>query len=527
MNNNSQDSNKPHPQNFAIANNMAAQAPAANRWLIIFTIMSVAMLEVLDSTIVNIALPAMMSALNVNAEQISWVVTSYVVASAITLPMTGFLSNYFGKKNLLLICVAGFMLTSMLAGISHSFTQMVIIRILQGAFGSPLMPLSQTILRDSFPPAELGKAMAIWGLGIMMAPIMGPTIGGYITENMNWRWIFYVNIPICLIGFLLTMSVIPASPRRRTPIDYQGLLLMMLGVGSLQLFLDQGNQRNWFDSSIILLFALLSIIALSLFVIHSWRHPDPLVRIKIYKNRTFTLCSVILALACGLLFGTMVLQPIMLETLFNYSSITAGIVMAPRGIISGVFMILTIVLMKRIPLHWLLTASLLLCAAGTWGMSQLNLQADFFANTWPGLLQGAGMGLLMVPLSSYSLQSLSKRDLEAGAGLFSYARMLGVSVGISLLSTLVSRLNQINWSRFSDVLTPFNPNLPNWLHAHHFHSLTAPALGQLSQEMARQASMMTYIDTYYLVSWLFLLLIPLVFFIKPIPLNSNETIGGH
>ncbi|OGT27181.1 MAG: MFS transporter [Gammaproteobacteria bacterium RIFCSPLOWO2_02_FULL_42_14] len=489
--------------------------------LIIVTIMLVAILEVLDSTIVNVALPNMMPSLSANQNQITWVLTSYVVAAAMMLPLTGFLSDFFGTKNLLLIDIVGFMMSSFLCGTADQLNAMVFYRLLQGGFGAALIPLSQSILRESFPLEEQGKAMSIWGLGIMAAPVFGPTLGGYILAHASWRWIFYLNAPICFLGLIMTIIVIPESKKIARKIDYLGVLLMFLGIGCLQIFLDQGNSNNWFQSNFILLLSVISAFSIIVFLIRSAQHPSPVITLSIFKDRNFTLCTVLLALFCGCLFGFVTLEPIMLENLFHYTPMLAGKTMISIGISSAIAMCMASPLMSRVPIKFILIASLLFSAAGIYYFSDLNLEASQWNFIVGDSFFGFGMGLFMVPLTTYSLATISADKITEAAGLFSYGRMLGTSVGVSLLSTLVARETQANWLQLGEHINPFNNNLRLWLSHQQLTIHNPQALAELKMQLAMHASMIAFIDAYQLIFILMILFIPLVMLLKHVKLNTN------
>ncbi len=496
------------------------------RWLIIVTIMLVAILEVLDTTIVNVSLPAMMPALGASQDQITWVLTSYVVASAMLLPLTGFLSNRFGHKYLLLINITGFMISSMLCGLSTTLSFMIVFRLAQGAFGAALIPLSQAILRQSFPLEEQGKAMAIWGIGIMVAPVLGPTLGGYITEYASWRWIFYINIPICVIGFLLSLFVIPQTKIIKEKIDWISIVYMFIGVGCLQLFLDQGNNKDWFSSNLIVFLAALSTIGLTLFIWRSLTYKTPAINLKIFKDRNFAISTAMLTVYCGSLFGCITLQPIMLETLFHYDTITAGLTLSPMGIASAVGMVIASQLMTRINVKYLLVVALLLCASGSYYLSSLNLNAMQSNILYANSLFGLGMGLFMVPLSIYALATIAKEKITEASGLFSYGRMLGTSIGVSLLSTLVSRMTQTNWNELGVNISRLSNNLRLWLQGAHMtlRNQTTPAV--LSQQLHAQASMIAFLDAYLVIAIAFILLIPFVLLMKTVVLKEGMESGN-
>ncbi len=491
----------------------------AHRWLVIITIMLVAVLEVLDSTIVNVALPAMEASLSTNQDQITWVLTSYVVSSAIMLPLTGFLTRRIGQKQLLLINISGFMISSALCGIATSLPEIIFFRVLQGVFGASLIPLSQSILRATFPLNEQPKAMSIWGIGIMASPVLGPTLGGFITQHASWRWIFYINIPICLIAFTMTLFIIPKTKPMKQKIDYFGLFLMVVGVACLQIFLDKGNSDGWFSSNFILLLFVISGFCLIYFIIRSLFTTHPVIRLSIFRDRNFALACIIMACFAGSMFALITFEPIMLESLFNYPAETAGIVMAPLGLASAVIMVFQAKLMKVINVKFILATGFLLCSYGALRMSQIDLNASGSYFVIANAIMGAGMGSLMVPLSTYSLASLPKERITEGAGLFSYSRQLGTSIGISLLSSLISHLAQVNWQSLSRYINHFNSNLHHWFNQQGIPFLSNVGLGRLNSIINQQANLIAFVDTFQTISLIFLLLIPLVLAMRTIDLN--------
>lgn len=499
----------------------------AHKNLIIITIMLVAILEVLDSTIVNVALSNMMPSLNANQDQITWVLTSYVVAAALMLPLTGFLSRRLGTKNLLLIDITGFMISSLLCGTATSLNTMVTYRLLQGGFGAALIPLSQSILRQSFPLEEQGKAMAIWGLGIMAAPVFGPTIGGFILAHASWRWVFYLNMPFCLFGLFMTITVIPPSEKQSQKIDFIGTVLMFLGIGCMQIFLDQGNEHNWFHSNTILLMASISAISIVLFIIRSLTFRTPIITLSIFKDRNFSLCTLLLGLFCGCLFGFVTLEPIMLENLFSYTPMMAGKTMITLGLSSAITMGLSSFLIMRVNIKWILSSALLISAAGAIYFSILSLHAAQPNFILGNALFGLGLGLFMVPLTTYSLATLPASHITEAAGLFSYGRMLGTSIGVSLLSTLVARETQINWMQLGIHIDTFSNHLRLWLQQHHLSLRNTKTLSILQRNLSLHANMMAFIDAYRCIGILLIAFIPLVLLIKTVELKSGAQNNMH
>lgn len=484
------------------------------RTLIVITVMLVTIIEILDSTIVVVALPAMSGELGASSDQITWVLTSYIVASAILMPLTGFLIESLGRKRLLLINIAGFLTTSMLCGLSTNLEMIIVFRIFQGVFGAALVPISQFTLIETFSKEERNKAMAIWGIGIMVAPVLGPTLGGYITEHMNWRWIFYINVPVCIISFTMALFVIKETQRHFPRIDYIGLSLMAIGVGCLQILLDQGNSKGWLDSNFITRLIVISTVALFFFIVRSLQRSDSVVDLKLFANRNFALCSIMLLLFVGALFSTIAIQPIMLEDLMNYPVIQAGIVMAPRGFASAIAMIMVSGLVKKFGVKPLLLAGIALSAYGTYLMSIFSLNISMSTIIFSSVLQGFGMGLFFVPLTTSAFSTLPKKAEAEATGLFGFCRMLGASVGISILSTIVTRETQVNWHRLGGYINPFNNHLVYWLNQQQLNLQNPETTQRLAHELYRQSNMVAFIDGYRAIAIAFVLLVPLIFLLK-------------
>lgn len=496
------------------------------KWIITITVMSVAVIEVLDMTIVNVALPNMMGALGANSDQITWVLTSYIVSSAICMPLTGFLVTRFGRKRLLTINIVGFLLTSALSGMSVTLTQIVLFRTLQGIFGATLVPMSQYILRDTFPIEEQGKAMAIWGIGIMCGPIFGPTLGGYITESLNWRWIFYINVPVCIMAFFMTLKFIEETPRKKEFVDWFGLALLAVGIGALQIMLDQGSQDNWFQSNFIIILSLLSAYCLIFFVIRGLSYSKNIINIRLFSDSNFTTATVMLTLYSITVFGLLTLLPIMLEDLMNYPVDTAGWVMAPRGLTCAISMAIMAKLINKIDIRLLITAGLFFTVIGTFMMTQFSLNMSESYVITSGAVQGFGMGLFFVPMSTIALSTLPPQSTAEGSGLFSFGRSLGSSIGISLFSTVLSQESQVNWNRLGGHITAYSPALKQWL-AQQNLTLSNPLTPQLlAQTLSQQSTMIAFLDCYWLAMILILLMFPLVLFMKK-PKKVDGFSVGH
>lgn len=492
----------------------ASSLSHTEQWLITITVMLVTVIEVIDVTIVNVSLPHMMGSLGANFEEITWVLTSYIVSAAIFMPLTGFLVKRYGRRRLLIANIIGFMFSSFLCGLSTSLFEIVFFRTLQGIFGSSLVPLSQFILRDTFPKEEQGKAMAIWGIGIMAGPILGPAIGGYITDVASWRWIFFINIPVCVLAFFMTLNLITETPTEKIRIDWIGLSLMAVGIGCLQIFLDRGNIDDWFESSSITYLFFTCVMCLSLFIWRGIKRSDNIINLHLFRDHNFSTCSFLMTSFGICLFGMLSVQPLMMINLYNYSATLAGLIMAPRGIASAFGMITVARTINRYDPRLIVSSGLVFASIGTYFMSHYNLSTDVYFLIWPALIQGFGIGLFFVPLSVLAFDTLENKDAAEAAGLFSFTRSLGSSIGISICSTLLSRQNQVNWNTLGSHLYAANPTWQAWLKQHHFGLYTPRALFQIGNTLSRQATMLSFIDVFWFLTLCFIVMLPLIFTMK-------------
>jgi DHA2 family multidrug resistance protein len=502
------------------------------KWMITITVMLVAVIEVLDITIVNVSLPQMMGTFSATTDEITWVLTSYVVSSAIFMPLTGILVRRLGRRRLLLLNIVGFLIASMLCGAATNLAEIVGFRILQGAFGAALVPLSQYILRDTFSREEQGKAMALWGMGIMVGPILGPTLGGYITELLNWRWVFYINVPVCILAFVMALSFVKETPRTSESIDWVGLLWMAIGIGSLQMVLDQGNSKNWLDSDFILISTLICVMSLSIFLYRGWNKKNNIVNLELFKERHFALTTALLTAYVMALFGTFVLQPIMMGVLLHYPADLTGKLMAPRGVASICSMILVSrVLMQRFDFRILVFSGMWITALGTYLMTRFNIYGDPWVYTFPGIIQGFGMGFVFAPLSSFAFDYLDKKHTAEAAGLYSFGRSMGISMGIAVLTTIFTQKTQLFWHHLSAYIRPDNPNLMhwvmaqqstlpnlgnmhNWANLQHDAVVSPLALQMLAEQVQAQAMMNGFNNTFLAASIILVVISPLVLWLK-------------
>ncbi len=493
----------------------------SRRWLVIVTIMMVAILEVLDTTIVNVALPSMMPSLGADQNQITWVLTSYVVSSAVVLPLTGFISNGLGQKQMLIMNITGFLISSLLCGMAESLPEMVLFRILQGAFGASLIPLSQSILRQTFPLDQQGKAMAIWGIGIMAAPVLGPTLGGFITEHSSWRWIFYINLPVCLLSLFMTFWVIPKTKKTLQRIDWLGLILMVVGIAAMQIFLDKGNEKDWFSSNLIIALAITSAFCLIWFIARSLAHRHPVIKLTLYQNRNFAICSLLLLLFCGAIFSMLTLQPIMLENLFDYPAMTTGWTMAPLGLASAISMMMVSNLINRVNIKIILGICIAVSAYGAYRLTTISLASSMNEFLIDNAIIGFAMGGFMVPLTTYALATIPKPNITEASGLFSYGRMVGTSVGISLMSTLVSRTTQMSWHTLVGHVNVFNHAYQAWFAHQQVKEGSAIGIVRLAHVIGQQSQLLGFLDAFKTIAFIFAALLPLTLLLKHVDLKAK------
>lgn len=490
-------------------------APNTSRVLMSIAVMSATVIQVLDTTIVNVALPHMAGQLSATPDQISWVLTSYLVASAIVMPLTGYFTDRLGQRNYLLLSVFGFVVASGLCGIATNLAEIVSFRLLQGVFGASLIPLSQSIMVQSFSAEERGRAMAIWGMGIMVGPILGPTLGGYLTDALSWRWTFYINLPVGALSLLLAWRTVPDTPRRARTTDWPGLVLMFLAVGGLQFVVDRGNQEDWFNSTTIQIVAIVSAIGLIGFIYHSLSSTGhALIDLHIFRDRNFTSsCMLLMVFAFGL-FSAIVLQPLMLENLLGYPAATAGWVMAPRGVASLVSMLVVGRLINRVPPRNLVLGGIVVGTLGAFAMTGYSLRNSLWFLIWPSILQGLAVGPVFVPLATIAYKTLPRAMVPEASGMYNLIRTLGTSIGISIVATILTRQTQVAWSELGTHIQPFNPALHHYLGRLGLDPSSTQAPALLAHELARQSQMVGMVDAFATLAWVYVLMIPLVFLLE-------------
>ncbi|MER3429020.1 MAG: EmrB/QacA family drug resistance transporter [Pyrinomonas sp.] len=504
-----------------LENDWASWRPSYSPWLIAFSVMLATFMEVLDTSVANVSLPHIAGSLSATPEEATWVLTSYLVSNAIILPATGWFASLFGRKRFLLICIGIFTLASALCGMASSLGMIIIARILQGVGGGALQPIAQAVLLESFPPARRGAAMAIYGLGVVTAPIIGPTLGGWITDNYSWRWIFYINLPVGALAVVMATLFIEDPPyvgaRRAAKIDYIGFGLMAIGLGALQIVLDKGQQEDWFESAWIVWLSVLCVLALVAFVIRELRTSDPIVDLRIFANRNFAVGTALITSVGIVLFGTVALLPLFLQTLLGYPAVESGLTVSPRGFGSVVSMIIVGRLIGRIDGRWLIAFGFATLAYSTYVFAGLNLEIASSNVMWPNVVSGFAMGFIFVPLTTLSISTLPNEQIGNATGVYNLMRNIGGSIGIALVTTMLARGAQGHQAIMVAHLTPYDAAYREKLKqltsafAAHGDPATATQLahGAIYGTLLKQASLMAYIDNFRLLTLLCLLCIPL------------------
>jgi DHA2 family multidrug resistance protein len=485
----------------------------ANRGLLVVSVMLATLMQALDTTIANVALPNMQGSLSATQDQISWVLTSYIVAAAIATPATGWLSSVMGRRRLLLLAIGGFTLASVLCAMATSIGSMVVFRLLQGLFGAALVPVSQSTLLDVFPREKHGAAMAMWGMGVMIGPILGPPLGGWLTDSYSWHWVFLINVPIGALGLFGVAASLPTDETKPSRFDWRGFGFLAVGIGALQLLLDRGELKDWFSSFEIQIEAALAFLGFYLYVAHWWTSPRSFVNLGLFKDRNFLASNVFMFVLGVVLFATMALLPPYLQTLMNYPVVTTGILMAPRGVGTLISMMLVGRLMARgADARALAATGMMLTAYSLWQMVQWGADVPAGMIVWAGVVQGLGLGFVFVPISTVAYSTLPMAARTEAAGIFSLTRNIGASVGISIVMTLLTRGTQINHAELVQRLTPFDAGAAQTLA--HLPSVTN--LAMLNAEVTRQASAIAFLNDYWLMMVMTIVAIPLLLLLRPV-----------
>ncbi len=485
--------------------------PKVNPWLIALSVMLATVLEVLDTSVANVALPHMAGNLSASTEEATWVLTSYLVSNAIVLPMTGWLSTTFGRKRFLMGCIGLFVIASGICGAAPTLGTLVMARVIQGAAGGALQPLSQAILMESFPPEKRGVAMALFGLGVVVAPIIGPTLGGWITDSYSWRWIFYINLPLGLVALWMCQSFIEDPPylkessvARGGSVDYLGFGLMAVGLATLQIILDQGQQVDWFSAMWLRWFTGICVVSLIAFVIWELRVKHPIVDLRILKDKTFAAGTVLIFMMGIVLYSTVAMLPLFLQNLLHYPALDSGMALSPRGIGAVISMMLVGRLIGRVDSRALIGIGFSLLAFASWRFGSLNLQISMSDIVVPNVIMGLGMGLVFVPLSTTSMASLPVEKMGNAAGIYNLMRNIGGGVGISMVTTMLSRGTQSNQAHLAAHTSQYNPVFQNYLSGLTdamtgnvpIGSEKTHALATMYKMMLEQASLLSFLDIF-------------------------------
>jgi DHA2 family multidrug resistance protein len=494
---------------------LASPADGVNRKAITFCVILATLMQALDTTIANVALPYMQGSVSASQDQIDWVLTSYIVAAAIMTPPTGYLAGRFGLKRLFLVSVAGFTVASMLCGMSQSMVQIVLFRVLQGLFGAALVPLSQTVLLNINPPERQGSAMALWGVAVMAGPVLGPVLGGWLTEAYSWRYVFYINLPIGVLAFIGMTTFLPDTERNATAkLDWFGFGTLSLTIAALQVMLDRGEQLDWFGSGEIIIEAIIGTSALYLFLVHTFTAQQPFVRPSLFRDRNFTAGTIFIAIVGLTYYASLALQPPYLQNLMNYPIVTAGLVLGPRGVGTMGAMLVVGKLIKKVDTRVLLGIGLALTAWSFYAMTGWTPNVSQMTIMGVGVIQGIGLGFIFVPLSVVTLSTLSS-DLRAeGAGLYSLSRNIGSSVGISVVNSLLTTNTQVNHAEIVQHVTAVNRIFSDPNIAQFWNPLTAAGRAALDAMITQQAQIIAYIDDYKLLMIATLAVIPLLIVFK-------------
>ena len=498
------------------------------RAFITLSVMAATIMNALDSTIANVALPHIQGSVSASQEEITWVLTSYIVSAAIFTPLTGWVAGRFGRKWLMLVSVVGFTLASGLCGLATGLTELVLFRILQGVFGAALVPMSQAILLDINPPERHGPAMAIWGMGAVLGPIIGPALGGWLTDNFSWRWVFYINLPIGILTFL-GLSAFLSETRDENPgrLDFLGFALLSLAIGSMQMMLDRGQQQDWFNSLEIWVEAVAAGTFFYLFLVHTMTSKNkPFIELRLFADRNFVLGTSFGFFLGVLLFSTLALLPPMLETLLGYPVVLTGLVTAPRGVGSFVSMIIVGQMIRRFDVRVMILIGLVLSAISMYIMSGFSLGMDSWPVMTSGFIQGLGTGLIFIPLATLAFTTLDPSLRNEGSAIFTLTRNMGSAIGISVLQAMTIRNASTVHSRLIEGLRPDSPVMSRIMPDFDFHMPSAVA--RLNALVTRQAAMVSYIDAFWLLFVITVAITPLLLFMRPARnAPTDDDLGLH
>jgi len=500
--------------------------PSFNPWLIAVSVMLATFMEVLDTSVANVALPHIAGNLSASTDQATWVLTSYLVSNAIVLPATGWLGARFGRKRLLIFCIGLFTISSFMCGAATSLPMLILARVVQGAGGGALQPIAQATMLESFPAAKRGMAMAVYGMGVVVAPIIGPTLGGWITDNYSWRWVFYINIPVGIIAMMMTQAFIEDPPyiknAVRSSIDYIGFGLMALWLATMQIMLDKGQDDDWFSSSFITMLTIISAVSLVAFVVWELRAKDPIVNLRVMLNRNFAIGTGLITLVGLVLYGTTALLPLFLQNLMGYPALQSGIAVSPRGLGSLVAMIVVARLIGLIDSRWLIALGFTMLGISVYMLGGITLDIAPSSVLWPIIVSGAAMGFIFVPLSTLAVGTLRQHEMANATGLFNLMRNIGGSIGISAVTTMLARGAQAHQAVMVAHMTPYDPAFQQRLQA--LTNQLTPQVGAVAAAqqangilygtLVKQATLSAFVDTFHLLGIMCILCVATVLLLK-------------
>jgi DHA2 family multidrug resistance protein len=509
-----------------------------NPWLIAVAVMLSTFMEVLDTTVVNVSLPHIAGSLSATIDEATWTLTSYLVSNAIILPLTGWLSNFFGRKRMLMLSVTGFTIASFACGLAPTLPFLVVCRVIQGACGGSLQPISQAVLLESFPPQDRGKAMGFWGLGIVVAPLLGPVLGGWLTDSYSWRWVFYINVPIGVASIIMTRLFVfdpHYIKRASSKIDYWGIGMLAVGIGLLQVVLDKGQEKDWFATMWITVVAVAAVVALVAFMFRELMIDHPVVQLRVFKDRTYSTGVFLMSMLGVGLYGTTVLIPLILQTLLGYPALRAGIAMAPRGLGSFIAMPIVGLIMSKFDPRKMLALGLFVCALTLFQFSGLDRSAGYWDFFWPQLEMGLSLGLVFVPLTTITMSGIAKEKMGNATSLFNLVRNLGGSIGISAVQTMEVRLQQTNTNVLGAHVNPFSTAARNMMNMMEGMMVSrggdAVAAAQQARAMIfglvqREAAMISYNTIFKSLGILFIALLPFILIMRR-PSQKGPAVAAH
>ena len=507
--------------------------PSYQKWAITFTVMMITVMQVLDTSITNVALPHMQGSLSAGTEEMSWVITSFLAANAVVIPATGWLTALLGRRRFFLLCTTIFTASSFLSGIAPNLEFLVAMRILQGLGGGPVIPMAQATMWEIFPLRQRGTAMAVWGVGIMMAPILGPTLGGWVVDSWSWRWIFYINLPIGVLGFFMASVFLFDPPFLKKPrhVDVLGLVLMVIGFGALQLAIDQGEKLDWFDSTYILSLFVLAACMLVAFLVRELMASEPILDLSVFNNRNFAIASVIISMVAVGFNSSLLLLALYTQKMLGYDAWTSGLVLAPGGLGTMIALMISGRLVSRVDQRLMLVFGCGMNAFCLAWMSHVSLTMDYWNLAVPRFLQGFGQGFIFPPLQTLALATIRMHRLSNATAAFNVVRNVGGSIGVAIVTTLLVRRAQYHQSTLSGHVHQWDPEtaerLREWTDhflQHGADSFTASrrATAMLYRELVGQAQVLTYGDEFWLLAVIFVLVMPLLPFMRRVRAEENE-----